>query len=259
MEKEYKIKGIEKILEKVSKEKLAKYYGVDINSDFEKIITESLKEQGIPNNSEIGIYVNITEEEYNKNIEERKGIKSSIDIASEFYEKDERKRAMYGINYGIDRKDIESVIYFVVDEPIKESVLQNMLIQPSSHVGGYHYHGLLMGNKFYEEHESEFENFLQSKDNKNNINAVNNYIENFINEFKNEEFAGGYGPRPEYKETEEIRTEKAKNEDIILKLTGKESIEKMSLRDFINLKKNLEREEKELQKEFEDKFAEKDY
>ena len=42
MEKKYKIKGIEKILEKVSKEDLGKYYGVDINADFESLITDPL-------------------------------------------------------------------------------------------------------------------------------------------------------------------------------------------------------------------------
>ncbi len=256
MEKEYKIKGIEKILEKVSKEKLAKYYGVDINSDFEEVITQTFKEQGIPNNSEIGIYVKITKEEFDKSVEEGKKLPNSQEIASEFYNNDERKRAMYGINYGIDIEDFESEIYFVVDEPIKASALENMLIHPNHCLGGYDYNGLLMGSKFYEEHKDEFEKF---KPNKNNIEAVDKYIENFMNEFKDLEFTGGYGPRPKYEETEEIRTQKAKSEDIILKLTGKESIEEMSLRDFINLKRSLEKEEKDLQREFEEKFAGKDY
>lgn len=249
MEKEYKIKGIEKILEKVSKEKLAKYYEVDINSDFEEVITQDFKEQGIPNNSEIAIYFNMKQEEFDKSLGK---LPNSQDIASEFYNNDERKRAMYGINYGVDIEDFESVIYFAVDEPIKESTL----ISPNYYIGGCHYNGLLMGSKFYEEHKDEFEKF---KPNKNNIEAVDKYIENFMNEFKDLEFTGGYGPRPKYEETEEIRTQKAKSEDIILKLTGKESIEEMSLRDFINLKRSLEKEEKDLQREFEEKFAGKDY
>lgn len=256
MKQEYKIKGIDKILEKVDKETLAKYYGVDINANFEEIITYSFKTTGIPNNSEIGLFVNITNEEFDKKIQEGEPIKQAKDIAKEFYEKDERKRAMYGINYNIGKGNFESVLYFLVDEPIKESIFENMRQYPQHYIGGYHYNGLLMGSKFYEEHEEELQKNSPKKD---NIEAVDSYIENFINEFKDVEYTGGYGPRSKYEETDEIKKEKEKNEKIILRLTGKSSIDEISLQDFINLKRSLEQEEKDLKKEFEEKFTSKDY
>lgn len=259
MEQEYKIKGIEKILEKISKEDLAKYYGVDTNADFESLITESFKKRGIPNNSEIGLYISLTEEDCRKRKE--KGLPANPqDIASEFHEQDERKRAIYGINYDInniydfedEKRPMYSIVNFLIDEPIKQSELSNPFMQLQYYIGGVIYNGLLMGKKYYEEHEEELEKYSPSKE---NIEAVNSYINNFMNEFENVEFRGGYGPKPKYEETDEIKQEKAKNEEIILKLTGKNSIEELSLRDFINLKRNLEKEERELQRAFEEKFA----
>lgn len=43
MDKKYEIKGIEKIIEKVSKEDLSEYYGVEQDANFEAVITEALK------------------------------------------------------------------------------------------------------------------------------------------------------------------------------------------------------------------------
>lgn len=261
MEQEYKIKGIEKILEKISKEDLAKYYGVDTNADFESLITESFKKRGIPNNAEIGLYVSLTDKDYIERKE--KGLPAQPqEIALEFHEQDERKRAMYGINYNIDniydfldeKRPIYSIVYFLVDEPIKESELKNSFVQ--YYVGGYQYNGLFMGKKYYEEHEEELEKYSPSKE---NIEAVNSYIDNFVKEFDNVKYRGGYGPKPKYEETDEIKQRMAKNEKIILNLTGKKSIEELSLRDFINLKRNLEKEEIELQRAFEEKFAGKEY
>ena len=113
--------------------------------------------------------------------------------------------------------------------------------------------------KYFVKHVDEFkeneEEFSKYEPNRENMKAVDSYIDNFMNEFENVEFRGGYGPRPKYKETDEIKQKKAKNEEIILKLTGKKSIEELSLRDFINLKRKLEKEERELQRAFEEKFA----
>ena len=81
---------------------------------------------------------------------------------------------------------------------------------------------------------------------------MNNY------EFENVEYTEGYGPRPEYTETDEIRQKKQESEKIILDLTGKSSIDELSLRDFIKLKRRLEQEEKDLRKAFEEKFTKKD-
>mgnify|MGYP006069075007 CR=1 FL=1 len=263
MDKEYRVKGIEKILEKVNIEELAKYYGVDINSDFEKIISASFQEMGIPNNSEIGIYVALTAEEYDKRLKKRESLKPQ-DIAFEFYKNDERKRAMYGINYNIapcqwdsdSNKIIQgtfgNVLYFAVDEPIRESILKNMRVRLRDFVGGCHYNGLLMGKCFYEEHKDELSEYSPSKD---EIEAVDKYINNFINEFEDVKFSGGYGPREKYQETDAIKKEKANSEKIILTLTGKNNIDEVSLKDFINLKRRLEKEERELQEAFEERFA----
>ena len=113
-----------------------------------------------------------------------------------------------------------------------------------------------MGKKFYEEHEEELSKYKPSED---NIKAVNSYIDNFMNEFENVEFRGGYGPKPRYQETNEIKEKKRKNEEVILELTGKDSIEELSLRDFITLKRKLEEEQKMLQKDFEERFTKKEY
>ena len=43
MEQKYNIKGIDKIISKVGKKKLAEYYQVDINADFENVIMEDFK------------------------------------------------------------------------------------------------------------------------------------------------------------------------------------------------------------------------
>lgn len=257
MEKEYKIKGIEKILEKVSKKDLAKYYGVDTKADFEKLITEDFKSRGIPNNAEIGLYVYLTDEECQER--NKKGLSANpMDIALEFNKQDERKRAMYGMNYAInnefldERRPTFSKVYFLVDEPIKASSLSTFI---NEYIGGCHYNGLIMGNKYYEEHREELDKYRPKTD---NIEAINDYVKDFFNEFENVQFTGGYGPKPKYKETDEIKKKRKENEKIILELTGKSSIEELSLRDFITLKRNLEREQQQLQREFEEKFAVED-
>jgi len=265
MEQEYKIKGIEKILEKVSKEKLAKAYNTDVDANFEEILTQVFKEKGLPNNSEIALYVALSQEE----IETRKKEGKRTDpqgIASEFYNNDERKRALYGISYELEFPEFDgnaqlksgtygNVIYFGVDEPIAKSSLDNIFPQPQFFCGGIQYDTLLMGNKYFKEHEDELRQPFSSRE---KMDAVDSYIENFINEFENVEFTGGYGPRPEYTETDEIRQKKQESERIILDLTGKSSIDELSLRDFIELKRRLEQEEKDLRRAFEEKFTKKD-
>ena len=265
MEQEYKIKGIKKILDKLSKEDLARFYKTDVNADFEKILTEYFKSMGIPNNSEVALYVALSPKEYNKRREEYKTTEPQ-NIASEFYKNDERKRALYGISYGLGIPEFDenaqlksgtygNVIYFGVDEPIAESDLANIFPSPRYFCGGVHYNTLLMGNKYFEEHEDELKQAFPSR---NKMEAVDSYIQNFVNEFENVEYTEGYGPRPEYTETDEIRQKKQESEKIILDLTGKSSIDELSLRDFIKLKRRLEQEEKDLRKAFEEKFTKKD-
>lgn len=248
MKQKYNIKGIEKILQTISKEELARYYGVDTNADFEQVIAKSLEERGIPNNSEIGLCVHFSEEEYIKR-------KTPLFMAeaTEFYEKDERKRVMYRFNY----IGMGGALYFVVDEPIKESDLEKIWPQPSFFCGGCSYNGLLMGTKYYEEHKKELDESYEvnSKPIEDKIDAVDSYIEDFLNEFKDVEYTGGFGPRGKYKETDQIREKRTKNEEIILSMTGKNSIEELSLRDFIKIKRELEKRKKELEKALQDRFT----
>lgn len=263
MKQKYEIKGIEKIIHTAGKERLAKYYEVDIDSDFEKIIMKDFKKHHIPNGLEVALYFSLTPEEYNKRIEQKGAILDEQSAALEVYEQDEEKRGMFGINYmGQMPKYDENynkmvdgtwgnVLYFFVDEPIK---LEGVYA-PRHFIGGIHYKTLYMGNEYYEKHKEELEQFSS---NKGKVKAVDNYLENFMNEYKNVEYTGGYGPRKEYQETDEIREEKAKNEKIILDLTGKSSIEELSLKDYIALRRRLEKEEQELQKQFEEKFTKKE-
>jgi len=268
MEQEYRIKGIEKIINTAGKERLAKYYGVDIDADFESIITEDLRKHNIPNGLEVALYFSLKPEEYNKAIEEGRGIPTEQDAAVKAYEQDTRKRAMFGFPYigdvlRYDENDSlkikdgtwGNVLYFFVDEPVKTENIGDFLYSPSHMVGGVQYQGLLMGNAYYEEHKDEIE---AASPDRSKMEAVDEYIENFMEEFKDVEFLGGYGPRGRYEETDEKREEKSKNEQIILGLTGKSSIDELSLKDFIALKRRLEQEERELKEKFEEKFAKKE-
>lgn len=268
MEEKYSIKGIEKIIEKAGKERLAKHYDVDINADFVSIITEDFKNRNIPNGLEVAFYYSLTPEEYNK-VKRGENREVSLDPqkeAAKIHKQDERKRAMFGINYmgslpefGEGLQIIGGTygdeLYFFVDEPIKESMIQRISpAPPRKFCGGAHYYNLIMGNKYYKEHKDEFDNAIPDRSGEK---ALESYLNNFMDEFENVEYRGGYGPRGEYQETEKIKEEKAKNEEIILKLTGKSSIDELSLRDFISLKRRLEQEEKQLKEEFANKFTKK--
>lgn len=264
MEQKYSIKGIEKIINKAGKERLAKYYGVDIDADFESIITNDLKKRSIPNGLEVALYFSIEPNEYNKEIKERKHIPDSQNAALEVYEQDGKQRAMFGFSYmgdipkydENDRSIMTSgtwgnILYFFVDEPIN---IKEVSYSTYS-VGGVQFDGLIMGNAYYEAHKAELEDAYPDT---NKIDAVDRYVENFMLEFENVDTLRGYASRQEYEETEEIRAEKAKNEKIILELTGKSSIDELSLKDFILLKRKLEKERDDLKQKFEEKFTKKD-
>lgn len=266
MEQKYEIKGIEKIIQVAGKERLAKYYGVDPNANFEQIIKEDFQKNNIPSGLEVALYFSLTPEEYNKNIEEKKKIPSIQDAASDIYEQYEGKRALLGFPYinqlaKYDEKFNNmvdgtwgNILYFFVDEPVKIQEIGNFIYEPQYFVGGVHYKTLYMGREFFEKHEKE----LEQCSNKEKIKSVDNYIQNFMNEYEDVEFTGGFGPREKYQETDEIRKEKEKNEKMILDLTGKSSIDELNLKDYIALKRRLEKEEQELQKQFEEKFTKKE-
>ena len=59
MKQKYEIKGIEKIINTAGKERLAQYYRVDIDSDFEKIIMKDFKKHHIPSGLEVALYFSL--------------------------------------------------------------------------------------------------------------------------------------------------------------------------------------------------------
>lgn len=137
MSKEYEIKGIEKILEKVTKEQLAKYYEVEQDADFISIITKSLKERGVPNGLEIATYeVGDIEEIY------KSGYSSYQDRV---YEKccQNNEKALVGINLPIKMNIGEvSDLFFYIDEPIKKEEIEEM--SPRIFIGGAHVSNYIM-------------------------------------------------------------------------------------------------------------------
>lgn len=129
MKKEYEIKGIEKIIEKVGKEQLAKYYEVEQDADFKELITETLRQIGVPNGLEIATYeVGSMEEIY-------KGGYSSY--ADRVYEKccKDNEKGLEGINFNITGNigDVTD-LFFYIDEPIKQEEIENM--SPKISIGG---------------------------------------------------------------------------------------------------------------------------
>lgn len=271
MEQKYNIKGIDKIISKVGKKKLAEYYQVDINADFENVIMEDFKEHGIPNGLEVAFYFSLTPEEFNNFTKEGKGLPNSQNEASRIYEQDQDKRAMFGFDYipekiDYDKKDISkiksgnygNILYFFVNEPINANNIGDYLYDPKYYVGGTHYNNLLMGKGYYSKHKEEItEEYNKVSTTTKKMDLIKQYIENFMKKFENVDCLKGYGPRGTYKETDEIQKENENAEKIILELTGKGNIDEINLGDFISLKRNLEAELKRLQKEFEDKFTQK--
>ncbi len=272
MEQKYDIKGIDKIISKAGKERLAEYYQVDINADFENIIMEDFKEHGIPNGLEVAFYFSLTPEEFNNFTKEGKRVPDSQEEASRIYEQDHDKRAMFGFNYmqekiDYDKEDVSkiksgnygNVLYFFVNEPINENTIGDLLYYPKYYVGGTIFNNLLMGEGYYNTHKEEItEEYNKVSTTTNKIDLIKQYIENFMKKFQNVDCLNGYGPKGIYNETDEIQKENEDAEKIILELTGKGNIDEINLSDFISLKRNLEAELKKLQKEFEDKFTQKE-
>ena len=270
MNQEYNIKGIEKIINQAGKERLSKHYNVDINSDFEEIIKKDFENRRVPNGLEVASYFSLVPEELNKRNDEGEGFPNISDVAREIWEQYEQKRALVGVSYMDNMIEFASnsreiingtygnILFFLIDEPIRTEELANMMYHKEIQFGVVQYQNLLMGQEYYEEHINEFE--LAQKDidkYKNKINILNKYIENFINEFQNVEFTEGYGPRPQYTETEEIKKKKEICEKMLTELTDK-NVDELNLKDFITLKRSLEQEEQKFKKEFEEKFSKKE-
>lgn len=260
MEQGYNIKGIEKIINKVGKERLARYYGVGIDADFESIITNNFREHNIPAGLEVALYFSVGPEEYNKAMEDGKDRITEQAAALEVYKKDGGQRAMFGFTYINDTPEFDgsnwtrmtggswgNVLYFFVDKPIKIEDVGDLMYSPRYMVGGVQYHGLLMGNAYYEAHKDELESAYPDR---SNIKVLEDYLESFVQEFKSVDTEEGHGTRIENEET-------AHNERIILELTGKSSIDEVSLQDLISVKRKLEERHEELKKDLKANLQEK--
>lgn len=177
MSSEYKIKGISKIIEKVSKEDLARYYGVEQDADFEEIITQSLRKMGVPNGLEVAGYEEA-------NYADVKGIDGYLQDLSTKYIAD--GKAAIGMIYPITKADMTE-LYFYIDEPIKSETI-GKIWAAKTHLGGVSTLGHTMGKGFY---EAPKEN-LQKQDNTNTFqedlkNTANDRIRllNIQNDLKN--------------------------------------------------------------------------
>lgn len=199
MEQKYNIKGIEKIINTAGKERLAEYYNVKTNADFENIITNDFRRHNIPDGLEVAFYLSLLPEEHNKVMKEKGSIEAleayKQRIAVEFYEQDEKGRAIFGIPYmrniaQYDRNDPKkmisgtwgNILYFLVDEPIIMEEVGDSKYFPMYGTGGVYYNELLMGRKYYATHRTELE---EAYPDGSKIKAVDKYIDNFIQEYKN--------------------------------------------------------------------------
>ena len=136
MNEKYEIKGIEKIVEKVGKKQLAKYYQVREDADFENYIMKSLKDSKVPNGLEIATYETMSYEDIYK----LGGIDKYIEDLYKNYAKEEGK-ALVGINFNIEGQEITD-LYFYIDKPIKTEILQQM--GSNKLIGGVSVHGYTM-------------------------------------------------------------------------------------------------------------------
>ena len=235
MEKEYKIKGIDKIIGAISKEDLARYFETDQNANFEALITESLKTRGVPSGLEVAGYES-------KNFEDmKKGMDGYLQDLCEKYIKD--GKAAIGMNYPITHADMTE-LYFYVDEPVKDEDLYSIL-GAKTHLGGVLTLGHIMGKGFYEAHKDEIGKF-QEEASKSwyDQRAFEDYVRDYFD-----------------RERERAQKEKermAGAEQLISKLTGGKSIEDVTLQDLEQIKQGLIARQEKVKEAFAEKFGTKE-
>lgn len=252
MEKEYKIKGIDKITETVSKEDLAKYYGVEQDADFETVITESLKTMGVPNGLEIAGYEETNYEDM------KKGMDGYLQDLCEKYIRD--GKAAIGINYPITKANMTE-LYFYIDEPIKEETLYNMWFA-KTHLGGVSTLGHTMGKGFYEAHKDEIsklqEEYSKSWDDQR---AFDDYVRDYFDKLsgkKEKEEREDYYFDWERERAQKEKERMASAEKLISQLTGGKSIEDVTLQDLEQIKQGLITRQEKVQEAFAEKFGTKE-
>ncbi len=255
MEKEYQIKGINKILETVSKEDLARYFKVEQDADFETLITESLKEMGVPNGLEIAGYESINYE----GMYMKKGLDGYLQELCSKYIKN--GKAAVGINYNLT-KDDRTELYFYIDEPIKNETLNEMWTA-QTHLGGLMTLGYTMGKGFYEAHKDEIskfqEEFMKYYDDQR---AFDDYVRDYF-----DRLSGKKEKEDEEKEYlfdwERERAQKEKErmnsaEQLISTLTGGKSIKDVTLQELEQIKQGLIARQEKVEKAFAERFGTKE-
>lgn len=252
MDKEYEIKGIEKIIEKVSKEDLAKYYGVEQDSNFETVINESLKKWGVPNSLEIAGYEETNYEDM------KNGMDGYLKDLCEKYIKD--GKAAVGIGYPITKADVTE-LYFYIDEPIKDEALSNMLTGKIN-LGGVSILGYTMGKGFFEAHKDEISKFEEeaskSWDEQRNID---DYIKDYFDRYsgrKEKEEVEDYYFDWERERAQEEKERMASAEKLISQLTGGKSIEDVTLHDLEQIKQGLIARREKVKEAFSERFGTKE-
>lgn len=255
MKKGYHIKGIDKILATVSKEDLARYFEVEQDADFETIITESLKERGVPSGLEIAGYEAINYE----NIKNSMG--GYLEGLSEKYNKD--GKGAIGINYPLTEDSITE-LYFYIDEPIRDEVLGG-IVGAKTFLGGVSTINCTMGKKFYEAHRDEISKFQEEYiKGMNDETAFNQYMRDYFDILLGRKGRVKEDDEREYffdweRERAQKEKERRKNtEQLISILTGGKSIEDVTLQELEQIKQGLETRQEKVREAFAERFAGKE-
>lgn len=249
----YTIKGIEKILEKVSKETLAKFFGKSEKSEFTQDILEMLRERNIPSGMEIESFYILDEE---KKQEESKDMKTMDDYFNEIIssignpkrlekinkynkqirdkEPPEDGRALIGLALPFSQKN---QLFIYVDEPVKEEDIQKMFA--TTYIGGVMTLNCFMGKKFYNEHKKKIDKFNKSYHEETEVDSVLKNLTREKSDFTKILYDSDYAKRAKA---------------IIFNLTGKE-LKELKLSDLIDLKNMMKERVVESQKAFADKYA----
>lgn len=254
MEKEYQIKGIDKILETVSKEDLARYFQVKQDADFETLITESLKTMGVPNGLEIAGY------ESRKYEDMKEGLDGYLqELCSKYIE---GGKATIGMNYPLTKEDITE-LYFYIDEPIKNEALSKMWTA-KTHLGGVVTLGHTMGKGFYEAHKDEISKF-QEESSKfwDDQRAFDDYVKDYFDRLSGEKTKEDDDEKEYYFDWEREYAQKEKErmlgaEQLISTLTGGKSIEDVTLQDLEQIKQGLIARQEKVKEAFAEKFGTKE-
>lgn len=253
MDKEYEIRGIDKILAAVSKEDLARFFGVEQDADFVELITRNLMEYGVPSGLEIAGYETTN---YDKDLI-RKGMGEYLQGLCDKYIND--GKAAVGITYPITDADLTE-LYFYIDEPVRDEDLHN-IYAVKTFLGGVSTFGHTMGKGFYEAHKDEIEKFQNEFIKyRYDESAFDDYIRDCFDRLsgekvqeENEEYYFDY----EREAVEEEKKRMARAEELISQLTGGKSINDVTLQDLEQIKKGLQARQEKVQEAFEEKFGDK--